>query len=408
MKVLWMATSPSLYDEQKVMGWIASLERIVRKYCPEVELGITFEYDDDKFKVKRDNVTYYPLNLHKTAKDVWRMKWNGNDDWYLKRPLLHKVIDDFQPDIIHCFGSEWNWALITQETDIPVVIHMQGFINIYHHAASMVKKAPPSVWYNIKHPREVLQRIFLKSYSVHRNQNELQIMKSCRYFMGRTEWDRNICKYFSSGSIYYHCPEAIRPEIYDSNVHWQYRHDKKLRIVTIASAGDLKGNGIILQTAKLLKDMGVDFEWRVSGNISHFMAFERSEGIHHEDVNVQLLGFISASDVTKELLNAELFVLPSIMDNSPNSLCEAQLVGCPVVATYVGGVPQMVENSRTGILYPYAEPHTLAFTLMNLHGNESLLSELSRNEIIMAKERHNPQKIADRLVEIYTDIINNK
>lgn len=405
MRVLWLATAPSLYDEQKVMGWIASLERIVRKYCTDIDLGIAFEFTDDKFKVQRDNVVYYPISLNKTFKDICKMKCNGNDDWYLKGPRIHQVIDDFCPDIIHCFGSEWNWGLITRETDIPVVIHMQGFINIYHHAETMVRKRKPTLWFDLMHPREVLQRIFQTNYSLHRNENERNIMKSCRYFMGRTEWDKNICKFYSPNSTYFHCSEAIRPELYESNDSWVYHPGKKLRIVTIASAGNLKGNGIILQTAKIMTEMGVDFEWRISGNRNHFAAFERSEEIQHDKVNIKLLGFISADEVKKELLQAELFVLPSIMDNSPNSLCEAQLIGTPVVATYVGGIPQMVENGKTGILYPYNEPYTLAYTLLNLHESPNLLQELSRNERIMAKERHNPEKIAKRLVEIYNKIL---
>lgn len=405
MKVLWISGSPSLYDEQTYGGWVSALERIVRKYCPQIELGITFEHTDDKFKEQRDNVTYYPLKVLKTVRDIWKMKWNGNDDWYLKGPLLHRVIDDFKPDIIQCFGSEWNWGLISKETDVPVVIHMQGFRNIYAHASKQVNIASPSILYDMLHPREVLQRLFLKTYSKKECETEIEIMKSCRFFMGRTEWDKNLVKYFGVDAEYFYCPEAIRPEIYESKERWSYKQKERLQIVTIASAGQLKGNGVILETAKLLKDMGVKFEWRVSGDKMIINSFERSTKINHKDVNVTLLGFVPVTEVKNELLKADIYVLPSIIDNSPNSLCEAQLIGCPVVATYVGGVPQIVQNGETGILYPYNEPHTLAYTLLKLYEHPERLIELSKKEVAVSHDRHNPQIIARTLQDIYMNIL---
>ena len=178
-----------------------------------------------------------------------------------------------------------------------------------------------------------------------------------------------------------------------------------MQIVTIASAGQLKGNGVILETAKLLKDLGVKFEWRVSGDKKIINSFERSTKIDHKDVNVTLLGFIPATEVKNELLKADIYVLPSIIDNSPNSLCEAQLIGCPVVATYVGGVPQIVKNGETGVLYPYNEPHTLAFTLLELYEHPERLIKLSQKEIAVSHDRHNPQIIARTLQDIYVKIL---
>jgi hypothetical protein len=73
MRVLWLATSPSLYVEGVVMGWIGSLEHIMREHCPEIELGITFEHNDSNFKVEKDGVTYYPINLKLSGKDIIKM-----------------------------------------------------------------------------------------------------------------------------------------------------------------------------------------------------------------------------------------------------------------------------------------------------------------------------------------------
>ena len=62
MRVLWFAVTPSLYDEKVTGGWVASLERVVRQYGDNIELGIAFEHSDCCFKVERDGVVYYPMN----------------------------------------------------------------------------------------------------------------------------------------------------------------------------------------------------------------------------------------------------------------------------------------------------------------------------------------------------------
>ena len=223
--------------------------------------------------------------------------------------------------------------------------------------------------------------------------------------MGRTEWDKNIVKYYSHDAMYYHCEEAIRPEILHSKLTWTFTPRKKMRIVTISSASSLKGNNTILHTAKLLKDFGFDFEWRVAGNMDTFKLFESITNLRHTDLNIKLLGFINADEVAKELSEADVYVHTAIIDNSPNSLCEAQLIGCPVVSTYIGGIPQLVSHGHTGLLYPFNEPHTLAFTLMNIHGDRLLLESLSSNERSVACKRHDEQAKMAGLQDIYNDII---
>ena len=104
---------------------------------------------------------------------------------------------------------------------------------------------------------------------------------------------------------------------------------------------------------------------------------------------------------------ADLYIHPSIIDNSPNTVCEAQLIGIPVIAANTGGLAQMIEDGKTGFLYPYSEPHTLAFTIMNLYRDKEKLEMISSNEIDMSHKRHDPQSVGNLLVKIYKTIIDN-
>ena len=127
IRVLWFSVTPSLYDEKSYGGWVASLERIIRRYGSHMELGIAFEHTDTCFKQFKDGVTYYPINKVKSKLGKIRLMLDYNYEWDLLKPCMLDIIEDFKPDIIQCFGTEWPFGLIGDFTKVPVVIHMQGF-----------------------------------------------------------------------------------------------------------------------------------------------------------------------------------------------------------------------------------------------------------------------------------------
>ena len=104
-------------------------------------------------------------------------------------------------------------------------------------------------------------------------------------------------------------------------------------------------------------------------------------------------------------LDANVYVMPSAIENSPNSLCEAQILGVPVVASYCGGTPTLVEKGKTGYMYRYEEIEMLAHTIMRLFEQKDF-SQLSNNERQTALARHDRETNAIRLVEIYNEILN--
>lgn len=403
MRVLWFTMTPGCYDVVNTGSWIEALQKVFRQYLPEVKLGMVFEHNDEAFKVEKDGVTYYPIHLKHTA-------W-PKDHYNRIRPNYIKAIEDFKPDIIQCFGTErWHYGLLANEINIPFVIHIMGFMNIYDVMDEKVIH-PMDYWkYLSYNPLKVyLIRKHEKRLKKENQELERKVMACNRYFMGRTDWDRNIVKYYSPGSKYFHCEEAIRSEIYSSKKSWAFHEKRKLRLLTVGNAGSLKGNEIMLQTAWLLKNQfNIDFEWRYTSSAYTISFFEKLNDIKCKDVNIKLIGRLNASQIAEELANADFYIHPSIIDNSPNTVCEAQLIGTPVIAANVGGISQLVEDGKTGWLYPYSEPHTLAFKIMNLIGKQCLLEKVSLEEQTISQERHNPQELAIRIIDIYNYILNDK
>jgi len=404
MRVLWFSVTPALYEKRLSGTWIGALQKIIQKES-NIDLGVAFEHTDNVFKVVNDDVTYYPINIFKDRWTKLRVKMDDSKYWQYLEPCLLRVVNDFKPDVIHCFGSEWPYSLIADKISVPIVIHIQGFINLYSEASRQAIRVSDLYHYYKYNPIKIFRYKYRENKRGSRDERERIIMRKNSFFMGRTEWDRNIVKYYSPGSTYFYCPEAIREEIYNATTRWRYFKRDKMRLITISSASGLKGNGLILKTAKILKDFGFQFEWRVAGSKNVFEMFEDVYKLKHEDLNITLLGFIDNNKIVEELSNADAYVHTAIIDNSPNSLCEAQLIGCPVVTTFVGGIPSLVENEKTGIFYPYNEPHTLAMKLMNLFGDKDKQEMLSRDEIEVSHKRHAPETIKDTLVGIYEKVI---
>lgn len=407
MKVLWFSCTPSCYDVDTRGGWIEALEKVVCKYLPNVELAVVFEHHDNVFKVKRNGVTYYPIqNERNKIERIIDMFYSSSRKEYERlKPKYLRTIEDFKPDLIQCFGTEmWHYSLLQKEVKIPFVIHLMGFWNIYNMMNDIVSHKCSSNL-NINFLRKLHSENLCKRMNEHMDM-ERESMRCCRYFMGRTEWDKKIVKYFSLDSIYFHCPEAIREDVEKSSRQWQFKFNDTIKLITISNAGILKGNEIMLRTAWILKHrFNKNVEWIYTTSDEAMLPYEKSTNIRCRDVGIKPIGRLNSIELSEALCSAQMFIHASIIDNSPNAICEAQLVGIPVVATNSGGIPQIVEDGVSGFLYPYSEPYALAFKIMELHNNKAVLTEISENERRISHERHNPELLANRLFEIYNNVI---
>lgn len=64
--------------------------------------------------------------------------------------------------------------------------------------------------------------------------------------------------------------------------------------------------------------------------------------------------------------NTGIFIHPSHIDNSPNGLCEAMLLGMPIIAIYAGGIPSLLVNRREGLLVQDGDPYAMAGAIIEL------------------------------------------
>lgn len=118
-----------------------------------------------------------------------------------------------------------------------------------------------------------------------------------------------------------------------------------------------------------------------------------------------MLGYKDPEEVAELLKDTTIFVLPTLMDNSPNSLAEAMAVGVPCVASNVGGIPSMIEDNKTGCLFNLNDADDLADKMIMLLKNIKLQEHLHIASSDIAFERNTRKSVCDAAINIYNKII---
>jgi sugar transferase (PEP-CTERM/EpsH1 system associated) len=110
------------------------------------------------------------------------------------------------------------------------------------------------------------------------------------------------------------------------------------------------------------------------------------------------------TDVAELMRNMDLFVLPSLGEGISNTILEAMACGLPIIATQVGGNPELVEDSRTGMLVPVSDPECLAQTLLKYFRNESMLESQGRAGRARIESHFSMQAMARDYLSVYESV----
>ena len=120
--------------------------------------------------------------------------------------------------------------------------------------------------------------------------------------------------------------------------------------------------------------------------------------------HVFFTGLLDEQQMCERYLNSNVFVCPSSIENSPNSLGEAMILGVPCVSSNVGGVSDMLTHNQEGFLYQADAPYMLAYYICKIFENEELTKQISKNSRKKALKNHNREKNIEQLISIYYQI----
>lgn len=141
------------------------------------------------------------------------------------------------------------------------------------------------------------------------------------------------------------------------------RESPRSRLLTVGNLVPGKGVDTVLKALALLSRRGVEAELWVAGEGPERASLEGLAAKLHISERVRFLGRVPHGEMPSVYAEADLFCLASRAEGCPNVVLEALASGLPVVATPVGGVPELVRNGENGVLASGAEPGAFAEAL---------------------------------------------
>lgn len=421
MRVLWLssATISVNADENTGIegkGWIGSLLQLALQ-IDGLEIVVAYENHSPEHKetVQKGRVTVAPLNISRYSKRqiLKDLVTQREVDEVVVQETL-KLIDQYKPDLIHVFGSEWGFGLIAPHTNVPVVIHIQGLWSQIRNCLLLPGQSEFSdrVKFSLlRHPLWFYARYHYYDLYLERAQREEEILRCNRYFMCRTRWDKSIVRMYSPDAQVFHVDEALRSEFTSSKQQWCPRKDgKQIVLATVGACYPIKGPDVVLKAARLIREnTGLEVVWKwIGGSVQEILEYEKLTGIKAADVGLRMMGTMDAARMVEELLASDIYVHPSYADNSPNAVCEAQTLGMPVIATNAGGTPSLFDSDYDpDLLVPVNDPFYLSAKIVELYRDQDKMLRLGQSNMKVALRRHDEQHILSQLADAYKQIINN-
>ena len=334
-----------------------------------------------------------------------------------KRELVYalkacaRIVEEWDPDIIHIHGTERFFGLLSARSIVsfPTVISIQGLMIPY---AEWVHFFGNRTLFDVIKLHRFIEIPVMRGllWNYYRFQKaafrEREILCGNRHFMGRTVWDQAHLLSINSEAKYYHVGEMIRKPFWKAR--WHLKNCQKHRIIYINPGHPRKGIEILLSATDILRKDYSDLEVAVVGTISKRSGYGKyiKKEIKNRKGYVNQLGALNAEELAVELARSHVFVSSSYIENSSNAVCEAQLVGVPVVSSYTGGLPCLIEDRRTGMFFPSMDAPSLTATIKQIFEDDKLAGALSQNARAVASKRHEPESILRNLLNTYNEVIN--
>jgi len=215
---------------------------------------------------------------------------------------------------------------------------------------------------------------------------------------------------FVPASRVYICPNGINDT--DSSLNIQLNQNKrKVRILFLSNLIESKGIFELLDACAILQKKGIEFECDFIGAEGDLTINQFNEKVQQKQLTsrVKYLGKKYGQEKQEALENAQIFAFPTYYTNEcfPLVLLEAMSAGLPVISTFEGGIPDIVEEGVTGFLISRKDTHELAEKLEMLIMNPELrwkMGVAARNKF---EKEFMLQIFEHRIIDILDNLLRN-
>ena len=414
--------------EERILRPMGAGEEKARRSARKASDGKPLEEKAPEGKAAEENAAggrAQEIPERTVGKRVYLFGFSGD----LRRPEVYdrrlegrfsEILAAFRPDLVHIFGTEFPHALaMVRAFGRPerTLVGIQGLIGAC--AQSYRADLPERAFLRVT-LRDVLRRDSLRQQQRKffiRGERERETLQGCGHVTGRTGFDRRGSLACNPGLVYHKMNETMRPCFYEG----KWDRGACVGHEIFISQGDypLKGLHYLLQAMGEIRREFPDAHIRVAGisvtaygtlkeklKISGYGKYLRECIAQYglEDC-VEILGKLEGEEMKAAYLRCHVFVCPSALENSPNALGEAMLLGVPCVASRVGGIPDMAEDGKSALLFEKGNVKELAERIAEIFQSDELACRLSENAGKQARRSHDGDANYKRLLEIYREIL---
>ena len=175
--------------------------------------------------------------------------------------------------------------------------------------------------------------------------------------------------------------------------------EQRTRVITVANLRPEKNHETLIAAADLLSADFPDVEFQIVGDGPRRSELEALVRSRRLDDRVSFLGH--REDVGRLLSEASIFALPSRSEAFPNGAIEAMAAGLPVVASAVGGLLDLIEHGRTGLLIEPGNPTALADALRQLLTNQTAAARIGEHARAHVQQRYSFERMVKAFEDLY-------
>lgn len=421
MKILWLCNVvPPMVAKQLNIdttvkeGWIdASLRKLVGDNNRNLDMGICMPRVDIDAPYKKDIIE---LGQKKIC--AYSFLEQTQSPWVYDQTLegiFDAIIKDFKPDLIHIFGTEYphTYACVkTFNNPDKVLIGIQGVMSecAKAYCGGLDEAIVNGTTFRDSLKKDNIAAQQKKFYM--RAQLEEKALKLAGNVTGRTEFDRKSVAAVNPDAKYFHMNETLRQEFYTGE--WNSSNMDSHAIFVTQADYPLKGfHDLLMAMPEVLKS-NPDAHIYVAGNSitgyrtlkekikigtygSYLRKLMKKLGLESK---VTILGRLTAAQMKEQYLKSSVLICNSYIENSPNSVGEAMLLGTPVIVPRTGGIPSMATEEEA-LFYEVGNIEQLSEGIKRIFTDREYVQKLSEAERKRAAANHDAEKNFNRLTEIY-------
>ncbi len=324
------------------------------------------------------------LNIDKTRL-IELGKGQGND--FSLIPRLKTIFKEVNPHIVHThsWGTLVEGILAARWARVPIVIH--GEHGTFHK--DFKRKWVQKIFFALTD-----QILSVSALLADQLSRDLGIKRS------------RILPVLNGVDVRKFAPDAAKRKQYREQ--WNFGESDVL-IGTVGRPMKVKNHQLMIRALKRLRDQGYPVHFVIVGDTplgslkDELVALAQSLAVADR---VHFLGF--QSDIPGYLNMFDIFVLPSLSEGCSNVIQEAMATGLPIVASRVGGNPELVQHGETGLLFESNSVEALAQALQILLDNPQKAKTLGENALRRAREAFSLEKMVQNYETVYFRLLQEK